>query len=151
MLHAAFSPDGSRIVTSSNDGTARLWDAQTGKPGTVLKGHEAPVTSAVFSPDGRMIATHRKTRLRASGACSAMRSGSCRHHNLRFRRPCDPARERGLHYGLFVLTANEVVHDPQRKTMTASGNVVVRNADNRSIEPDGYILPAEIYDAFERW
>ena len=38
---AAFSPDGKRIVTASEDKTARLWDAETGKPiGEPLKGHE---------------------------------------------------------------------------------------------------------------
>ena len=28
----AFSPDGLRILTGSNDGAAYLWDASTGKP-----------------------------------------------------------------------------------------------------------------------
>jgi WD40 repeat protein len=38
---AAFSPDGKRIVTASRDNTARVWDADTGKPiGEPLKGHE---------------------------------------------------------------------------------------------------------------
>ena len=55
---AAFSPDGKRIVTASEDKTARLWDAATGKPiGEPLKGHEKAVSSAAFSPDGKRIVT----------------------------------------------------------------------------------------------
>ena len=59
MLSAAFSPDGKRIVTASEDKTARLWDAETGKPiGEPLKGHEAyACASAAFSPDGKRIVT----------------------------------------------------------------------------------------------
>ena len=55
---AAFSPDGKRIVTASEDKTARLWDAETGKQiGAPLVGHEDGVTSAAFSPDGKRIVT----------------------------------------------------------------------------------------------
>ena len=53
---AVFSPDGSRIVTASHDGTAWLWDA-AGKELGVLKGHEDSVNSAAFSPDGSRIVT----------------------------------------------------------------------------------------------
>ena len=41
MNSAAFSPDGSRIVTASDDKTARIWDAATGKEIAVLRGHDA--------------------------------------------------------------------------------------------------------------
>src|ERR1700730_2730502 len=52
---AAFSPDRSRIVTTSWDNTARIWDAATANEIAVLRGHEGLVWSAVFSPDGSRI------------------------------------------------------------------------------------------------
>src|SRR5215211_2745704 len=55
--HAAFSPDGKRVVTASRDGRAALWDASTGARGAWLKGHRDRVSWAVFSPDGRLVAT----------------------------------------------------------------------------------------------
>jgi WD40 repeat protein len=54
---AAFSPDGSRIVTASEDKTARIWDAATGKEIMPRRGHEGGVKSAAFSPDGSRIVT----------------------------------------------------------------------------------------------
>ena len=57
VLSAAFSPDGSRIVTASEDKTARIWDAATGKEIAVLRGHDDGVNSAAFSPDGSRIVT----------------------------------------------------------------------------------------------
>ncbi len=54
---AAFSPDGTRIVTASFDKTARIWDANSGKELAKLEGHEGGVYSARFSPDGKQIVT----------------------------------------------------------------------------------------------
>ena len=54
---AAFSPDGTRVVTASADNTARVWDAATAKEIAVLRGHGDAVESAAFSPDGRLIVT----------------------------------------------------------------------------------------------
>ena len=48
-----FSPDGGRVATASWDGTARLWDAASGKQLAILQGHTDRVVSVAFSPDGR--------------------------------------------------------------------------------------------------
>jgi WD40 repeat protein len=57
-LHdAKFSRDGARLVTSSKDKTARVWDVKTEKTLLVLSGHADSVQSAVFSPDDRSIVT----------------------------------------------------------------------------------------------
>jgi WD40 repeat protein len=53
---AAFSRDGSRIVTASFDRTARIWDAASAKEIAVLN-HGRSVNSAAFSPDGSRIVT----------------------------------------------------------------------------------------------
>jgi len=51
-------PDGKRIVTASDNGTAQQWDATTGQPiGEPMRGNVGKVSSAVFSPDGRRIVT----------------------------------------------------------------------------------------------
>ena len=38
-LSVSFSPDGSRIVTGSDDKTAKVWDAKSGAEMLTLKGH----------------------------------------------------------------------------------------------------------------
>jgi WD40 repeat protein len=52
-----FSPDGRRIVTASDDKTARIWDGETGALLATLSGHESTVMKAAFSPDGSRIVT----------------------------------------------------------------------------------------------
>ena len=57
-------PDGSRVVTGSDDNTARVWDAATGVARSRPLADQGTVNRCRFSPDGRMVAT-------ASADCSA--------------------------------------------------------------------------------
>ena len=54
---AVFSPDGQRILTGSDDKTARLWNAATGEPIGPPMQHTNPVRSVAFSPDGEILLT----------------------------------------------------------------------------------------------
>jgi WD40 repeat protein/serine/threonine protein kinase len=51
-----FSSDGKRLVSSSLDKTARVWDATTGSELLLLQ-HGSWVATLAFSPDGRHVAT----------------------------------------------------------------------------------------------
>jgi WD40 repeat protein/serine/threonine protein kinase len=54
---AAWSPNGSRIVTGSADGVARVWNAETGQPTGVEFRHPGGVTAVAVSRDGRHAAS----------------------------------------------------------------------------------------------
>jgi WD40 repeat protein len=53
----AFSPDGSLILTASDDGTVRLWDGVTGVADGLVVHLDTPVLHAEFSSDGSLIST----------------------------------------------------------------------------------------------
>jgi tricorn protease-like protein len=53
----AFSPDGKRVLTASEDQTARVWDSETGKEIAILKDVEPGWGSAAFSTDGKRVVT----------------------------------------------------------------------------------------------
>lgn len=52
VVALAFSGDGERFLTGSNDGTARMWDTATGAVLRTFKGHSGRVLAVAFSPDG---------------------------------------------------------------------------------------------------
>ncbi|OCH85338.1 hypothetical protein OBBRIDRAFT_321306 [Obba rivulosa] len=52
----AFSPDGKRVISGSEDRTIRIWDAETGRTMTgPFNGHRDRVCSVACSPDGKRV------------------------------------------------------------------------------------------------
>lgn len=54
--HVVFSPNG-KLLVSSGDNSARLWDVATGRDLGAFEGHTDVVWSAAFSPDGSRLVT----------------------------------------------------------------------------------------------
>lgn len=53
--YAVYSPDGSRILSASDDNTIKEWDARTGKHIRTYIGHSMSVNTAVYNPAGNCI------------------------------------------------------------------------------------------------
>jgi WD40 repeat protein len=57
ILSLAFSPNGRRLASASDDNTVKVWDAVGSQEPRTLKGHTSRVTSVAFSPDGTELAS----------------------------------------------------------------------------------------------
>jgi len=57
VTSVAFSSDGQRLASGSEDKTVKIWDSVTGKELFSLKGHAGGVTSVAFSSDGQRLAS----------------------------------------------------------------------------------------------
>jgi WD40 repeat protein len=55
--YIAYSPDGTRLATTSGDATVQVWDGKTGEKLLDLEGHTEGVLCVGFSPDGSRLVT----------------------------------------------------------------------------------------------
>jgi len=53
----AWSPDGTRLLSGSHDGTARVWDANRGTELFALAGPSLSISAVAWSPDGTRLLT----------------------------------------------------------------------------------------------
>ncbi|CAK82853.1 unnamed protein product (macronuclear) [Paramecium tetraurelia] len=51
VYSVCFSPDGTKLPSSSSDTSIRIWDVKTGKEKVKLNGHKINIYSVCFSPD----------------------------------------------------------------------------------------------------
>jgi hypothetical protein len=128
------SPDGQRILSWSQDGTARLWNASNGKAvGEPMK-HEKLVDQAIYSPDGQRI-------------LSWSPDGTARLWNASSGKPVgQPMKHEGAVSG--------ATYSPDRQrilTWTEDGTVRLWNAENgqAAADPikhaDGLIVMGALY------
>ncbi|MBN1654911.1 MAG: DUF4062 domain-containing protein [Deltaproteobacteria bacterium] len=78
VSHAALCSDGQHAVTSSFDGTLRIWNLRDGRNVHILEGHREPVFTFALSPNGRLIASGgRDSTLRLWDLASGAALGFC--------------------------------------------------------------------------
>ena len=92
IASAAYSPDGTKIVTAETDNLATIRDAETGDKLLDLSGHTGSVTSAAFSPDGTRSRRHRPTAPCGFGTPLAAPSSS--NSTGTISRPTSPSSRR---------------------------------------------------------
>ncbi|GIJ90841.1 hypothetical protein Asppvi_009805 [Aspergillus pseudoviridinutans] len=57
ITQLAFAPDDTKLLSSSEDATVRVWDVASGETEQILQGHSDAVDGVAFFPDGRRVAS----------------------------------------------------------------------------------------------
>jgi WD40 repeat protein len=135
-LHSvAWAPHGDRLVSTSGDGTARVWDAADGTQIGVMPAGEA--FAAAWSPDGRLIATgSRDGTVRIWDAETMTLAQNLRHHEAVHSLAWSPDGERlltGTEPGTVTLWT--VGRDHLRRELTELARSLLTDAEIARLVP----------------
>jgi eukaryotic-like serine/threonine-protein kinase len=154
VTFAAFSPDGTRLVTTSEDCTARLWDAAKGDLLAPPLTHFGTVCCAAFSPDSR------------SYVITASADGTARVWDISTGEPVTPAlRISGTPVGVAFPSSEQVqvrsIQGSEAWTWTwllvstpLSAHVLLSEAEylsNCRIDRDRGLIPLDVRTLREVW
>jgi WD40 repeat protein len=130
---AAYSPDGSRVVTASEDGTARVFRVRDGAQIAELR-HGRSVTDATFSPNGRLLVTASRDRTARLWTASGRPLRTFRHGGPVLDVAVTPDSET-----LVTIAGDATVHVWSLSGVRASHvfSVPPRAARRIAISPDG--------------
>jgi WD40 repeat protein len=71
----AYSHDGKRLVTGSDDENVKVWDVTTGQEVLTLSGHSRPISGVAFSRDGRRLVSSCGKQIRVWDATPVREAG----------------------------------------------------------------------------
>jgi WD40 repeat protein/serine/threonine protein kinase len=92
----AFDADSLRLLSGSNDGTARMWDIATGEEIVRFKGHEGAVRDVQFGAQGRVLLASEDGKIRSWDTHTALPLRDLQTRALQFDHPSIAVSPSGL-------------------------------------------------------
>jgi WD40 repeat protein/serine/threonine protein kinase len=133
-LHAMWSPDGKRILTTYEQGVAKIWDAGTGEVQQTFAGHLESVWGADWSPDGIYVVTGD-----SNGVVKIWHSGTG-EEVASFTVPGDALNTKWSPDGTHIIVAGSGLSEPVIKRVWLSADDLIAHAYEccvtRELTPD---------------